>query len=97
MTAQDPSVAGRIGMERVIDRRYRIKSKIAKGGMSVVYRAVQLSLQRVVAMKIAAAEWAARDPALEERYEREARLGAALHKPNLLLGLRMLRRQSPTR
>src|SRR2546425_11985930 len=45
-TLQDPLVG------HVLDGRYRIESRIAIGGMATVYRAVDLRLDRVLALKV---------------------------------------------
>jgi serine/threonine-protein kinase len=62
---------------------YRVERVLGRGGMGVVYEAVQLSLDRPVALKIVASEFS-RDPAYRERFKREARLAAALEHPNVL-------------
>jgi serine/threonine-protein kinase len=56
---------------------------IGRGGMGVVYRAVQPGLDRKVAIKVIAPAHAA-DPRYRERFEREARLAAALDHPNIV-------------
>ena len=62
---------------------YRIEDRIGRGGMGTVYRALQLSLDRTVAMKILA-------PHLVENqnfinlFIREARAAGALSHPNLV-------------
>jgi serine/threonine protein kinase len=37
---------------RLIDGRYQVKSRIARGGMATVYLATDLRLERRVALKI---------------------------------------------
>ena len=54
---------------------FRIESVAGRGGMGVVYRAVQLDLGRPVALKLIAADRAA-DPDFRERFQRESRLAA---------------------
>jgi Protein kinase domain len=62
---------------------YEVKERLGVGGMAVVYRAVQSSLGREVALKVLA-------PALTEdseflkRFENEARVLASLDHPNIL-------------
>jgi serine/threonine-protein kinase len=62
---------------------YRLDALIGRGGMGVVYRGVDLRLDRPVAIKLIAAERAT-DPVVRRRFEREARLMAALDHPNVL-------------
>jgi non-specific serine/threonine protein kinase len=51
--------------------------------MGVVYRAVQVRLDRTVAVKVISPELAA-DPVYRERFQREARLAASIEHPNVL-------------
>src|SRR5262249_21338944 len=62
---------------------YRIESEIGRGGMGVVYRAVDLSLERPVALKLIAPELA-EDPDFRERFLDESRLAASLSHPHVL-------------
>jgi predicted ATPase len=62
---------------------FRIESLVARGGMGVVYRATQLSLQREVALKLIAPELAAEE-SFRERFLREARMAASLEHPHVL-------------
>jgi non-specific serine/threonine protein kinase len=62
---------------------FRIDSQIGRGGMGVVYRATQLSLDRHVALKLIAPEIAA-EQRFRERFLREAQLAASLEHPHLL-------------
>jgi len=62
---------------------YEIESFIGAGGMGEVYRARDTRLNRTVAIKILSA--AAGDPALRERFEREAQAVAALNHPHICI------------
>ncbi len=61
----------------------RIESVAGRGGMGVVYRATQLGLDRVVALKLVAPERAA-DANFRARFERESRVAAAIEHPNVI-------------
>ncbi len=56
---------------------------IGVGGMGAVYKARQLKLDRLVALKILPEEWG-RDPAFAERFGREARALARLNHPHIV-------------
>jgi len=62
---------------------YRIESMLDRGGMGVVYRAIDPVLGRGVALKIIAPE-RTRDPAAVARFKSEARLAASLEHPNIV-------------
>src|SRR6478735_840559 len=61
----------------VLEGRYRVGALIARGGMSMVYRGVDLRLDRPVAIKVMSPQYVS-DPAFLSRFEREARLAASL-------------------
>src|ERR1700709_627765 len=61
----------------------RVEEILGTGGMGVIYRATELRLGRPVALKLIAADGAS-DPALRERFEREARLTASIAHPNVI-------------
>jgi len=63
--------------------QYQIIAPLGKGGMASVYRAYQPNLDREVAIKVMAEQFAS-DPAFVERFRREARSIARLHHPNIL-------------
>ncbi len=67
----------------VIDDRFRIDDLIGAGGMGAVYRAVQLSVNRDVALKVLRAELADEEVALE-RFYREAKVVSDLSHPNIV-------------
>ena len=68
--------------EPTVDPRYRLESRIATGGMGVVWRATDTVLGREVAVKILKPEYAD-DPSFRHRFESEARHAAALHHPGV--------------
>ena len=62
---------------------YTLESLIASGGMGAVYRAIQKSLDRTVAIKILPLEFG-KDPAFAASFETEAKAMARLSHPNLV-------------
>jgi len=67
----------------VLEGRYRLEGHLARGGMSTVYEATDLRLDRTVAVKVMA-EHLAHDPAFVDRFTREARAAAMLSHPNVV-------------
>ncbi len=63
--------------------QYDIESEIGRGGMSIVYRALDRRLKRHVAIKVLPPEFAF-DPAVRERFRREAQTAAQLNHPNIV-------------
>jgi ABC-type branched-subunit amino acid transport system substrate-binding protein/streptogramin lyase/predicted Ser/Thr protein kinase len=62
---------------------YRIEDTLGRGGMGVVFRAVDLRLDRPVALKLIASELA-QDRRFRERFLRESRLAASLDHPHVV-------------
>jgi len=67
----------------VLDGRYRVDTLIATGGMSGVYRGVDLRLDRPVALKVMDSRYAG-DNSFLTRFQREARAVAKLKDPGLV-------------
>ena len=66
----------------LLGNRYRLGERIATGGMGAVYRAVDETLGRQVAVKALRRELAD-DPSFLERFRREARAAAGLSHPGV--------------
>jgi serine/threonine protein kinase len=63
---------------------YELVGVIGRGGMGEVYRARDLRLDRLVALKILPPEFG-RDPERLFRFDREARLASSLNHPNIVV------------
>lgn len=82
LTAQEPvpDSSGDPLLGRQISH-FRIQRRLGRGGMGVVYQAVDLELGRVAALKFLNPQ--ARSPQDEARFRREAQATAALDHPNI--------------
>ena len=67
----------------VLDGRYRVDTMIATGGMSTVYRGLDIRLDRPVALKVMDSRYAG-DHQFLTRFQREARAVARLKDPGLV-------------
>lgn len=76
-TVADPLVG------RVLEGRYAVRSRIARGGMATVYLAVDQRLDRDVALKVMHADLA-QDQEFLRRFVREARSAARLSHPGVV-------------
>ena len=68
---------------RLIDGRYQVRSRIARGGMATVYLATDLRLERRVAIKVMHGHLAD-DTQYKARFIQEARSAARLAHPNVV-------------
>jgi eukaryotic-like serine/threonine-protein kinase len=66
-----------------IGGRYRLEGRLGYGGMSTVHLALDLRLERQVAVKLLA-EHLAEDPTFISRFQREAQAAARLVHPNIV-------------
>jgi serine/threonine protein kinase len=64
--------------------RYKIVALVGVGGMGVVYKATQLSVERIVALKVLHPELV-QDTLSKKRFEHEARAASTLLHPNLIV------------
>ncbi|MFG2042581.1 PASTA domain-containing protein [Dactylosporangium sp. NPDC048998] len=67
----------------LVDGRYRVRSRVAKGGMATVYTALDERLERTVALKIIHPAQS-RDPQFVDRFTDEAKTIARLTHPNVV-------------
>ena len=68
---------------QTIDGRYLVRTRLARGGMATVYEAIDLRLDRVVALKVMHRHLA-EDPDFVARFEREAKSAARLSHPHVV-------------
>src|SRR5829696_3586678 len=76
-TVGDPLVG------RLLDGRYEITQRLARGGMATVYRAVDTRLTRTVAVKVMHIGLGD-DAEFARKFDREARAAAKLSHPNVV-------------
>jgi serine/threonine-protein kinase len=76
-TLQDPLVG------QLLDGRYRVGPRLARGGMATVYEAVDSRLDRTIALKVMHANLA-EDEEFVHRFIREAKSAARLSHPNVV-------------
>jgi serine/threonine-protein kinase len=79
-------VLRQIGKQSISIPGFTILAKIGQGGMGTVYKALQASCQRTVAIKVIAAA-ATKDPSSAARFVREAKAVGSLHHPNLVAAI----------
>src|ERR1700727_3598999 len=68
---------------RLLGGRYELDGVVGRGGMAEVYRARDIRLDRIVAIKTLRADLA-RDPIFQARFRREAQSAASLNHPNIV-------------
>jgi serine/threonine-protein kinase len=72
-----------VPVERTIDGRYRLDRLLGRGGMGAVYGALDLRLNRAVAIKVMKGGLFG-DPGAVRRFSREAQAAARLNHPNIV-------------
>jgi serine/threonine protein kinase len=70
-------------LRRVLSGEFEVEAELARGGMSVIYKARDVTLARSVALKILPPELGLTVRAVE-RFQREARMAAELEHPNIV-------------
>ena len=78
-----PGAAGDPMVGRLLDRRYRILARVARGGMASVYEATDTRLDRTVAVKVMH-PGLGDDQEFAQRFVREARAAARLNHPHVV-------------
>ena len=72
-----------IDLQRALAGRYSLERELGRGGMGIVFLARDVALDRPVAIKLLPPAMAAQ-PALRERFLREAQMAARLSHPNII-------------
>jgi len=67
----------------VLNNRYRLEERLGVGGMAMVYRALDLTLERTVAIKILRKDYS-NNPDFRQRFHQEAKAAANLTHPNIV-------------
>jgi serine/threonine protein kinase len=67
----------------ILTGRYRLEERLGSGGMAVVYRAQDLTLERKVAIKILRKDYSDNNE-FKERFRQEAKAAANLSHPNIV-------------
>jgi eukaryotic-like serine/threonine-protein kinase len=70
-------------MDELIGNRYEMQDPIGRGGMATIFRAVDLRMGRIVAVKVLREVYSS-DPKFVTRFQREARAASALQHPNIV-------------
>jgi hypothetical protein len=68
---------------RTVDNKYRLEQLLGRGGMGAVYRARDMRLDRLVALKVVRPELLG-DPEARRRFRREAQIVARLQHPSIV-------------
>jgi serine/threonine-protein kinase len=68
---------------QIFDGRYRILHKLGEGGMGAVYKALQISTNKPVAIKVVAARHTENENTIQ-RFQREVKLQSRLEHPNIV-------------
>ncbi|MBV8760110.1 MAG: serine/threonine protein kinase [Deltaproteobacteria bacterium] len=77
MSEQDPYLG------KVIDGRYEIQQRVGEGGMGVVYKARQMSIDRIIALKMLNQQMQG-DQTWVQRFYNEAKACSRLQHPNTI-------------
>jgi serine/threonine protein kinase len=80
LVSNDPTTTIRLALSA----KYEILEEVGRGGMAVVYKAVQKNLDRIVALKALPPHFT-HDQEFVERFHREARSGAQLRHDNIIM------------
>lgn len=72
-----------LALQLALAGQYSLERELGRGGMGIVYLAREVSLERLVAIKVLPPAFASR-PEFRERFLREARTAARLSHPNIV-------------
>lgn len=63
--------------------KYQLLEKIGSGSTAITYRACDIHIDRIVALKVITGSMA-QEPNVVERFKQEARIAATLHHPHIV-------------
>jgi serine/threonine-protein kinase len=72
-----------LAIREALEDDFRLESFLGQGGMSVVFLARELNLNRLVALKVLPKRWVQESSGIE-RFEQEAMIAASLDHPNII-------------
>ena len=81
--ATPPATLVSVGPGYLVAGKYRLREPLGTGGFGTVYRAIQIDLERDVALKVLSPQLAA-SPAARERFRREGLSASRLKHPNVV-------------
>jgi hypothetical protein len=81
--ARDATKARDMAERRLLGGRYELDGVVGRGGMAEIYRARDLRLGRIVAVKTLREDLAG-DPTFQARFRREAQSAASLNHPSIV-------------
>ncbi|HSC27397.1 MAG TPA: serine/threonine-protein kinase, partial [Vicinamibacterales bacterium] len=76
-------MSSELSVPGIVDDRYRLEELLGRGGMGTVYRARDLRLDRLVALKVIRPELVT-DPEARRRFGHEAQMIARLRHPSIV-------------
>jgi serine/threonine-protein kinase len=82
-TILPPILVEKMAEPHLLNNRYQLQKILGKGGMSVVYQARDLMLERTVAIKVLRQDYS-QDPAFRSHFRQEAKAAANLSHPNIV-------------
>jgi len=80
---RDGAALARVQLPRVLAQRYRLDRRLGRGGMGTVYEALDMALDRSVAVKVIRDDLLG-SAAAADRFRREARAAAGFSHPNVV-------------
>jgi serine/threonine protein kinase len=81
--AEEKPLTNKLSAGDLLDERFEIVSLVGKGGMCVVYKAINLRMSQVCAVKMLHTHLNLDDEA-QQRFQREAIAASSLQHPNII-------------